>query len=236
MVEARSPVRLVRAALFAAVCVLLAAVGHAATSGHHIPPSALLAAFGVTGATAWLAGGRRRGVLAIGGGLLAVQGGVHLIFAGGQGAVTQGAHATHGAHARHAAEHAARHATHPPDPAILADRAESAMGATGYGSTAMLTVHLLAALLCALWLWRGEAAFFQLLRCVRALAFTPLSLAMAAIRPWATAPSVPPPARYTGDGRLRSALLGHALSRRGPPPTSAVFLHTAPVGPQAQGT
>ncbi|WP_431040935.1 hypothetical protein ACQUSR_02920 [Streptomyces sp. P1-3] len=234
MVEARSPVRLVRAALFAAVCVLLAAAGHAAASGHHIPLSALLATFAVTGVAAWLAGGRRRGVLAIGGGLLAVQGGLHLIFSGGQRAVAHAEHAAHAAPVRHAAEYAAHHATRPPRAASLADSAETAMCATGYGSAAMLTLHLLAALLCALWLWRGEAAFFQLLRCVRALAFAPLSLAMAAIRRWATPPAVRPPARYTGGGRPRSVLLGHVLSRRGPP-TSAVFLDTAPVGPQAQG-
>lgn len=94
-----------RAVAFAAVCVTLAALGHAfaagapgasgvtgvfgvtgafgasSASGHEIPAGTLWAAFGVTGGVAWLAGGRRRGVGSIGAGLLTAQGILHLIFA-----------------------------------------------------------------------------------------------------------------------------------------------------------
>ncbi|MFE4825755.1 hypothetical protein [Streptomyces sp. NPDC056672] len=82
MTDARSPLRALRAAAFAAVCVTLAAVGHSYTSGHEIPPGALWTAFGVTGCLAWLAGGRRRGAGSIGAALVTVQGLLHLIFAG----------------------------------------------------------------------------------------------------------------------------------------------------------
>ncbi|MFE1960975.1 hypothetical protein [Streptomyces sp. NPDC059479] len=82
MTEARSPLRALRAAAFAAVCVTLAAVGHSFTSGHEIPPGALWTAFGVTGCLAWLAGGRRRGTGSIGAALVTVQGVLHLLFAG----------------------------------------------------------------------------------------------------------------------------------------------------------
>jgi hypothetical protein len=84
MTDARSPMRALRAALFAAVAVLLAATGHWSLSAHHIPPAALLAALGATAAAGWLAAGRERGTRSIGAGLLAVQGVLHLIFAGGE--------------------------------------------------------------------------------------------------------------------------------------------------------
>jgi hypothetical protein len=87
MTDARSPIRALRAALFAAVCVTVAAMGHSSVSAHGIPLSALLAAFGVTAAADWLAAGRRRGVPTIGTGLLAVQGALHLIFSGGRPAL-----------------------------------------------------------------------------------------------------------------------------------------------------
>ena len=83
MTDARSPMRALRAALFAAVAVVLAATGHWSLSAHHIPPAALVAALGATAAAGWLAAGRRRGALSIGAGLLAVQGVLHLILAGG---------------------------------------------------------------------------------------------------------------------------------------------------------
>ncbi|WP_328970703.1 hypothetical protein [Streptomyces sp. NBC_00239] len=73
--------RATRAAMFAAVCVALAAVGHSYMSGHDLPFGVLLAAFGVIVVLGWPATGRRRGPLAIGGGLLAAQGALHLLFA-----------------------------------------------------------------------------------------------------------------------------------------------------------
>lgn len=72
--------RALRAALFAAVAVILAAMGHSSLSAHHIPSGALIVALGVTAAVGRFAAGRRRGVRAIGAGLLAVQGALHLIY------------------------------------------------------------------------------------------------------------------------------------------------------------
>lgn len=99
MTDAMSPIRALRAAAFAAVCVTLAAVGHSFTSGHEIPLGALWTAFGVTAGVAWLAGGRRRGFRSIGAGLLTVQGGLHLIFAGALpfGGAEAPSHLPHGA-------------------------------------------------------------------------------------------------------------------------------------------
>lgn len=86
MSETRAPLRATRAAMFAAVCVALAAVGHSYMSGMNIPLYGLLGAFGVIGSLAWLAAGRRRGPVSITAGLLAAQGMLHLAFSGSQGA------------------------------------------------------------------------------------------------------------------------------------------------------
>jgi hypothetical protein len=187
--------RAFRAVLFAAVCVTWAAVAHARLSAHDLPLPAILGAFGVTVSVAWLAGGRRRGVVPIGAGLLAVQGVLHLIFSeagAGAGADAAGHH-----HQSTAAD-------------------------TDAG---MLVAHLLAAALCALWLARGEAAFFRLARAIGALAFTPLRLLLTAVRlpeaPRPVAPSPRPVRPHSG------VLLAHALTRRGPPPPRAP-LATAP--------
>ncbi|MDG4862168.1 hypothetical protein P8605_28905, partial [Streptomyces sp. T-3] len=190
MTHARSPMRTLRAALFAAVCVTLAAVGHSSMSAHDIPAPALLGAFGVTGLLAWLAGGRRRGVWTIGAGLLGVQGTLHLMFAGSQGHGSSG-----GSRHDHAAmDMPTSDAMSGAMPDSMSDAPPGAMpGAMPmsmtdgapvlHSSLGMLAAHLLAALVCALWLARGERAFFQLLRALGALAFTPLRLLHAVVEP-----------------------------------------------------
>ncbi|MGW7058368.1 hypothetical protein ACWGHM_07490 [Streptomyces sp. NPDC054904] len=79
-----APMRVVRAAMFAAVCVALGALGHSYMSGMNVPLGSLAAAFVVTGALAWLSAGRRRGPVGIGAALLGVQGALHLIFSAGR--------------------------------------------------------------------------------------------------------------------------------------------------------
>ncbi|WP_157916339.1 hypothetical protein [Streptomyces xinghaiensis] len=230
--------RLLRAALFAAVSVVLAATGHAVMSGHDIPFPALLAAFGITGTVAWLAGGRRRGVLSIAGTLLAVQTVLHLIFTDGPG--TAAAHPrTPGGPLPEAGRtgagagpaHGVRAA---PDLTGLAVPGEHSEHAT----LAMLAVHLLAALCCAVWLWRGEAAFFRLLRCLGSLALMPLRTLLRAVRygtPAAPRPVRPPLPYGEAALRLRGSLLAHVLSRRGPPPWARP--HPIPYAPgPAPGT
>ncbi|MFD9471595.1 hypothetical protein [Streptomyces goshikiensis] len=78
MPDTFAPMRATRAAMFAAVCVALAAAGHSYMSGMDIPMTGLLCAFGVIGALAWLAAGRRRGPYGITASLLAAQGVLHL--------------------------------------------------------------------------------------------------------------------------------------------------------------
>lgn len=82
MLQHPAPMRATRAAMFAAVCTALGAVGHAAMSGTDIPFARLAGAFLVTAGLAWAAAGRRRGPAGIAAAVLTVQGVLHLVFSG----------------------------------------------------------------------------------------------------------------------------------------------------------
>jgi len=69
-----------RAALFAAVCVALALAGHAFASGGSVRWWAPVGAWGVLTAVAWAAGGRERGLPGIGAPLLCAQFALHGLF------------------------------------------------------------------------------------------------------------------------------------------------------------
>ncbi|MFE4644960.1 hypothetical protein [Streptomyces sp. NPDC056730] len=244
MTDAGSPIRALRAAAFAAVCVTLAAVGHSFTSGHEIPLGVLWTAFGVTTGVAWLAGGRRRGFRSIGAGLLTVQGGLHLIFAGalpfgGSGAGSAG-HTPHGT----ATTPGTGMGSGTGSTGTGMDMGVGTGTGTGTGLTmgegpgtgvlpidtavpfgldgpvGMVAAHLLAAAVCALWLARGEAALFRLATALGALAFSPLRLLLTTARP-PVAPRSAGAVRAAADApsahRFRGVVLAHTLSRRGPP-------------------
>ncbi|MFE3600997.1 hypothetical protein ACFXP3_32735 [Streptomyces sp. NPDC059096] len=231
MTETGSPLRAVRAAAFAAVCVTLTAVGHAlaarssGASGHEVPTAVLLAAFAVTACAAWLAGGRRRGAGSIGAGLLTGQGLLHLVLAGALPyGPTVSRHAPHagtgagagtGSGAGMGAGMEMGAAAEPGGAPALGLRL--ALGELFGGSPVMLTAHLLAAAVCALWLARGEAALFRLAHTVGAFAFTPLRLLLAAVVPPAAPRLIRPRPGAARVRRFRGVVLAHTVSRRGPP-------------------
>ncbi|MGR8010872.1 hypothetical protein [Streptomyces hypolithicus] len=180
-------------------------------SAHELPVSGLFAAFAVTAAIAWVAGHRRRGSLTVGGGLLAVQGVLHLVFGTAQDTGPGvGHHPMPGAMQEQAVHQQAM------DPAAVAEAATAVAHGHGSSSLAMTSAHLAAALLCALWLARGEAAFFRLARTVGALAFTPLRLLLAVAGPHGL-PKQPRPRLRTTRRPAHGVVLAHTLSRRGPP-------------------
>jgi hypothetical protein len=82
----------------------------------------------------------------------------------------------------------------------------------------MLAAHVVAALVCALWLWRGEAAVWRLGRALAALVTGPLSRARAVggAAPLRTprAGRAPAPAVLSPPSAV---VLRYALVRRGPP-------------------
>ncbi|MER0242463.1 hypothetical protein AAHZ94_10595, partial [Streptomyces sp. HSW2009] len=96
--EAGHVLRALRAAVFAAVCVLLAAAGHAVMSATPIPLWALGVALAGTGGAAWCAGGRERGPVLIMSLTVGAQLALHTLFSAAQTGV--GGHGAHGgAHA-----------------------------------------------------------------------------------------------------------------------------------------
>ncbi|MFI6037253.1 hypothetical protein ACIBBD_24370 [Streptomyces sp. NPDC051315] len=72
--------RTVRAAVFAAVCVLLAALGHVLMSGDEVPAGALGAGVAVTGGVGWCLAGRERGLPLIVTVVVAAQTALHSAF------------------------------------------------------------------------------------------------------------------------------------------------------------
>ncbi|MEU3608096.1 hypothetical protein AB0E83_22015 [Streptomyces sp. NPDC035033] len=211
MTSPRSPLRALRAALFAVVCVVLAAVGHSSMSAHSLDPLTLLVALAATAGVAWCAAGRRRGPVACAGGTLAAQGVLHLAFSlTGAHAPAAPVHASHTAHTAHGGA-----VTHAP-----ADAAPDGLAAlltpVADGGPGMLAVHLLAALVCGVWLARGEAAFFALAEA----ALTPLRHLLAVPLGPAAVPADPrrPVRRPRRNARRpHVVVLAHVLSRRGPP-------------------
>ncbi|MFJ2960982.1 hypothetical protein ACIPIC_01550 [Streptomyces collinus] len=208
--------RAIRAAVFAAVCVVLAALGHVMMSGDHVPPSMLLAGWVVTGAAGWCLAGRERGLGLVVGVAVAVQTTLHSAFSLGPPAPSApGAHSTDMPSMSHgmgsmshdmgagAMEAVSPHAGHVPG---------------GDSSLGMLAAHLLAALLCGLWLGHGERAAFRLLRAVGSRLAAPLRLLFALPVP------PPPPVRRRQRPANRSPrrlLLVHAITTRGPPAGAA---------------
>lgn len=183
--EARS----LRAAVFAVLCVLFAAGGHALATGV-APPMWTQVAGGVpVFAAGCLLSGRERSLAGIGGGTLAVQGGLHLAF----GAVRpHAAMAVHGMRMTHAHAHALTpHAT---------------------------TAHVGAAVVLTCWLRRGEAALWSLLRWAVEFVpgLAAWWQVASGVRDGAVVPR--PVCRAAGENRpLRQLRLRYAVHRRGPP-------------------
>ncbi|MCZ4119453.1 hypothetical protein [Streptomyces sp. H39-S7] len=229
--------RTARAAMFAAVCVVLAALGHAWASGAPVPWWSLCAAFSGTASAAWWLAGRERGVLVVTGSTVMAQLGLHALFGlaqpPGPGTAGPMAHDMPGMPGMHGA--AGLSGVMPTgDPHMSMDMYGSAgrpitaadlmgMSSGGHDSTMMFLAHLLAAVVCGLWLRRGEAAAFRLGRALSALMAAPLRRVWRVLcRSFRTVRDNgrPSPRRTADDApahALRGVLLHHVLSRRGPP-------------------
>ncbi|WP_405762174.1 hypothetical protein [Streptomyces sp. NBC_00045] len=204
--------RLIRAAVFTAVCVVLSAAGHALASCATVPWWALVIAFLAVFAVAAPLAGRRRSLPGIAAALAFGQLALHAVFGLGQQS-TAAAQAPATADASLAALAArlvcggnsvplspadARQIlqTAGLDPAAMA-ATQAHMGhahltqaaaapATGLFSTGMLVGHLLAALAAGWLLGRGDAALFRLVELSRTSAeagpVRPLRAALAFVR------------------------------------------------------
>ncbi|MER7053576.1 hypothetical protein [Streptomyces sp. NPDC000351] len=237
--------RTVRAAVFAAVCVLLALLGHTLMSTTAVPWRAVAAGASATGAAAWWLAARERGRLAVVCAAMAAQTALHASFSLAQATarprspgdeslvrrwldillcgmpsdsgaeqgvmwtpVSTAGHGTHAAHSAHG-----MNAVVPVDPGghVMGDMS----------STGMLAAHLVAALLCGLWLAHGERAAFRIVRSLAARLVAPLRLLLVAL----PAPPHRPRVRARRAASVRAPrrlLLAHAITSRGPPAGVAV--------------
>ncbi|MEO3973866.1 hypothetical protein [Streptomyces sp. CAU 1734] len=256
-----------RAAVFAAVCVLPAAVGHVLMSGTAVPWQGVVTAFAVTAAVAAALAGRERGLLSVTAAAVTVQAGLHAAFSFSQAAVHPSATGA-GSLARRwvsalicgcpgesgtapsapavAVSHAGHHAGHGSTPHLAqgatppsgaADSA-SIMGPLGadpgpqgmaagwdmgeMSPSGMLAAHLLAAVLCGLWLGHGERAAHRIARAVAGWLAVPLRPMPCPVVP-APGPRPLRPRRGDRVRRPRLLLLAHAITSRGPPPGTAVL-------------
>ncbi|MFE6288111.1 hypothetical protein [Streptomyces sp. NPDC057877] len=223
--------RTLRAAVFAAVCVLLAALGHVLMSGSPVAAWTLAAGVAVTGAVGWCLAGRERGLPLIVTVVVAAQTALHSAFSfaqsagggtpsGDMGATahdmsSMGMGSMHGGHSMHATHSA--DAMDAMDAIGMGHMEHSPGGSSSFG---MLAAHLLAALLCGLWLAYGEKAAFRILRAVAGWLTAPLHLPLA-LPDTPDRPHVRPRRRRSRwAARL---LLVHTITSRGPPARAAVL-------------
>lgn len=199
-----------RAAMFAAVCVGLGALMHAAMSQGSIPTSALLAGGIAVYASARLATARgERGLPAIGGLMGASQIALDLLFSFARHTPTLSVGACR-----------MPGMTGPATPAgtrVPLEPAAARMDET----LALLIAHVLAAMACAFWLYRGESALHAVIRwaCFRLRGVWYVVVVAAA-----PADRTPRRARTTYHIRsLRSQWSQGVLAQRGPPSLAECF-------------
>lgn len=221
---ARMPtLRLLRSAVFAAVCTAMSGLGHAMMSGTGVPVWALLYAFAGVTAAAWWATGKQRGARVILGGSVATQLALHGLFTLGQMIVSTPATAPDPAMPATSMGGMASMASMPGMAgSATGSRAMGSMAGPGGGmamhewSLGMLGLHAAAALVCGLWMWRGEIALYRMVRSLAWVLAAPLRYVLAVC-----GVVLPPLPRVRVDRapRLRRAqvVLRHAVVRRGPP-------------------
>jgi hypothetical protein len=216
--------------VFAAVCVLLAALGHVLMSGNDVPAWVLAAGLAATGTVGWCLAGRERGLPLIVAVVVAAQTVLHEAFSLAQS--SSGGAASNGMKSMDmgSMHMGSMHMGSMPmdsmdmghmDMGRMPHTGPMAHSMDGWGSSyGMLAAHLLAALLTGLWLAYGEKAAFRILRAVAARLAAPLRLLLA-LPPALDRPRVHP-RRPRSDRAPSLRLLVHAITSRGPPAGTAV--------------
>ncbi|MGY5014948.1 hypothetical protein ACWCY6_44045 [Streptomyces sp. 900105755] len=212
--------RTTRSAVFAAVCVLLAALGHVLMSGSRVPAWALAAALALTGALGWALSGRERGLPLVVSAAVGTQTALHSGFSAAQVWTTHTASLGSMRMDTHMDMAAMNMGSMHMGPAHAGPVEYLGFGTGGTASTGMFAAHLLAALLCGLWLGHGERAAFRIVRAVAGRLVAPLRLLLAL----PATPERPRPRlrRRRSDRAPRLRLLVHAITSRGPPVRTAV--------------
>jgi hypothetical protein len=221
-----------RAAVFAAVCTLLAVAAHRVMSAAGIPLAA--EAFGAVAVFCFAriaAGLGERGLAAIGLLVGGSQIGLHLLFHAVQASAGAAAQASAAAASTAASvASAASAATSMPGMDDMPGMSRAGTG-TGTGmasapallgtTTGMTIAHVLAAAVAAWWLRRGEAALFgavERARVVLGASWRMLTEWVAGTRLLRTAPPLVPAAGLAVRRPAVARVLLFAVIRRGPPP------------------
>lgn len=236
--------RAVRAGVFAAACVLLAALGHVIMSGTAVPWWAMAAGATGTGVAGWSLAGRERGRTAIVAVVTAAQAVLHETFSlaqnlasasvpaaavpraggstrmsamdpGSMGSMDMGSMAGTDLGSAHMG-----HMGHMAHGMAGMAHGHDMAGMSGAASVGMFAAHLLAAALCGLWLAYGERAVFRVLRAAAAWLAAPLRLLLALPTPF-----VRPSVHRCRDAACPAPvllLLCCSLTFRGPPAGAAV--------------
>ncbi|MET9889508.1 hypothetical protein ABZZ47_04715 [Streptomyces sp. NPDC006465] len=257
--------RTVRAAMFAAVCVVLAALGHVMMSGSPVAWWALACAGAATAGAGWCLVGRERGLPLIVSVVVLAQGVLHTAFSiaqsltadaqadmgsasgpgrsgidamSGMSGMSTGAMGHDMGSLHMGSVHMASMDMSSADMGSMdaMDMGAMDVGYIGSGALAhllpmghgagspssfgMLAAHVLAALLCGLWLAYGERAVFRTLRALACRLAAPLRLLLALPTP----PHRPRVCarRASSDRAPHRLLLVHAITSRGPPVGTAV--------------
>lgn len=245
-VRAGAGLRLLRAAVFTAVCVALSAAGHALASRHGVPAGSLAMGCLVVFAVAAPLAGRERSLRGIATALALGQLGLHAVFGVGQacgdpgtardggagvmalaGRLLCGGHASTAALTRQGAERIVRDAGIDPAAAMPmgpvtrpGDTGFTGMHAAMAYSLPMLVAHLFAALAVGWLLRRGEAALWRLVGLsadVLRGVFVALVRVLVAGSADDRLAALRPRRFAAGQGKARGVRLRHSLARRGPP-------------------
>ncbi|GAA2830121.1 hypothetical protein [Kribbella solani] len=203
--------RVARAVTFAGTSVLLAMLGHVLMSGTAVPWWATVMSFAWIATAAWIVADRERGIPFVITSTLVSQAALHTVFSLAQ-SITQPSSHTRSGMGRGtgmsemsgmSGEHGGMaHAHH----------------MSGAASAGMFTAHVLAALVCGVWLAYGERAAFSILRSLATRLLSPLRL-LAGQQLTEHRPSIRP---ASSPRPLRDILLVHAITSRGPPRALAV--------------
>lgn len=220
--------RTMRAAVFAAVCVLLAALGHVLMSGSTVPWWTMAAGFAATTGVGWCLSGRERGLALVVPAAVLAQGALHSAFSLAQSAASgtgtgSVAHAMRGTSmgsmSMDAMDVGSMGSMSTGRSEHAGQLAQLAHGMGGTSSFGMLAAHALAAVLSGLWLAYGERAAFRVLRAVAGWLAAPLRLSLALPAP-PRRPSLRPTRERSE--RVPRLPLAHTIISRGPPAGIAV--------------
>jgi hypothetical protein len=222
--------RTIRTAVFAAVCVLLNALGHVMKLGFILPWWTMAAGFVATSGVGWYLAGRERRLPLVVSAVALAQGALHSVFslaqpsASGSGTDAVAHHLSGdmssmsmGSMNMDAMDMGSMRSMSTGHSAHAGQLGHLAHGMGDTSSLGMLAAHTLAAPLSGLWLAHDERAAFRVLRAVAGWLAAPLRLPLALPAP----PCSRRPARERAE-RVLWLPLAHTLTSRGPPAGTAV--------------